>query len=812
MKNSIVSIYLIILLAGIAMPQSSKTLSLKTITGIVADSASNEKLIGVTVVALTGDNKKNPKGSISNIKGEFKIENVSENSSQLRFSLVGYKTKVIDVPAGNKTSAIDLGVVKLHPSSVLMKAVEVKGQKPMVEYFPDKQVVNMESVPGANGSVTDALKNTGIVDVDPQTNKISIRGKSGANILIDGKPMPMAEDMLTQMPAAMIDQVEITTNPSAKDDPEGDAGIINFITKKGYSDNYSGSFSAFTTSKGLGYGSAFVNMKKGSFNVYGSLNGGTGIFKSDLASDRINDNSSSIHEQQMTGDGLRKGYMSNAKIGADYDFDSLNSISLVATYYKMKGNGHNNSFTNVYNDSSLLRYNYSLLNYGELDNNTYNISGTYKKKFDKKGTELTSDIYFSHLDYTTPGDMKIAYSSPFIDFGPPVHQAITSVTGNKTVIAKLDFADPNSGIGKINAGYNFTFRDRSSDYNFEDYHYSSDLWVNNPAYTNFFRYKENIHALYADYGNKLLFFDYRLGARVEKILSTGTVVTTNQNFDLDYSSFFPSLLLAYNLTDRFQITFNATRRIRRPQMEYINPFKRINGPLDYNIGNPALQPTYTNQYELAFNPILKVYHSNSTGKPVSITALVGDTLFTSMVNNASTKAYGVEVMIPLMNDAKFPVKLPDWFTMGNINFNWSRTEEKSNYLTENYSLTRNSWFLGANAVLKVWYEISAIFMCRYTPEVKDIRTISNPKTYVSFTLAKDLMDKKLRLTFSVSDIFNASMSQTQTYASNYYLNSKYTNLNSQNVSFSITYKFNDFKSRQERSIDDGRDKTEGGLF
>ena len=107
-----------------------------------------------------------------------------------------------------------------------------------------------------------------------------------------------------------------------------------------------------------------------------------------------------------------------------------------------------------------------------------------------------------------------------------------------------------------------------------------------------------------------------------------------------------------------------------------------------------------------------------------------------MVNNASTKTFGVEVMIPIINDSKFPIQLPSWFSMGNIAFTYSKIDESSSYLTESYNTSRKAWNLNANLVLKVVYDINAILSLRYTPRIEDVRTITNQKTFLSFTLAR----------------------------------------------------------------------------
>jgi hypothetical protein len=780
-----------------------------SISGTIVDSVSKEPLVGITVMIVPGENKKKTIGTISGNKGEFILENVTSAKPAIHFSAVGYKTKIIDTIQTAKISSIHLGTIYMQQGAVQLNTVEIKAARPMIEYYPDKQVINMEQVPGASGNVTDALRNTGAVDIDPQSNKISIRGRSGVNIMLDGKPLPNAEDLLTQMPASMIDQVEITTNPSAKDDPEGDAGIINFITKKGYSDNYSGSFTVYANNKDMKYAAAFINYRKDKMNVYGSLNGGLGKFRSGLNYTKTLYTSSTYHTLHSDGDQLRDGFMLNGKLGIDYDFDDQNSLSLSTSYFNMKGSGHNNAFNTVYDSAGLARYNYDLINNGELNNHTYSGTATYKKKYDKKGNELSADVFYSRLTYDTPTDLLTKYNY----LPSPIHQNSTSSTENKTLIAKLDWANPSWSLGKIDAGYNYTFRDRSTDYGYFDYIDSLNIWQRDTSYSNYFRYRENIHALYTNFGNKLWVIDYRLGLRLEKILSTGTVVTTNQDFALDYTSVFPSLLLSYNISDKLQVTFNLARRIRRPQMEYINPFRRINGPNDISVGNPALQPTYTSLYELAINPVFKVYYTKSTGRPVSITAIEHDSVsVSSMVNNASTKTFGVELMLPIINDNKFPIPLPSWFSMGNISFTYSRIQESSDYLTESYDINRTSWNLNANLVLKPYDDIVTVFSYRYTPRIADARTVTNKKSILTFTLSKEFLDKKLRVALIASDIFKANMSRTETFGTDYYLNNQFTNFNSQNIAIALTYKFNDFKAQQERQIDDGRDKTEGGIF
>lgn len=810
MTRNKISLFLVLVLLSTfgAFAQSAKPAKQVTISGVVADSASGEKLPGVTV-RLVGNDKKHLLGAITDSKGAFKIERVSQVESVLQFTQVGYQVYTVNPFPEGKLQDVKLTQVRMRTAAVQMSEVEIKGQRPMIEFFPDKQVINIEKIPGATGSVTDALRNSGAVDIDPSTNKISMRGKSNVTIQIDGKPMPMAEDMLTQMPADMIDQVEIMASPSAKDDPEGDAGIINFITKKGQSNNYSGSFTAYRSSRNMNYGSAFINFKQDALNVFGSVNGGFGEFKTNSTSYQNNYNSPVLFDQYSNADGSRKGFMTNAKLGMDYDLDSLNSISLSGTFFKMKGDGYSHERFLIYDNTRAYRYSYQFDNDGELDNNVYSITSNYKKKFNRQGHEITADVFYSYMDNEMPNEMKTDY---YDIVRKPVKQKVDNNTGSKTVIAKLDYVNPATAVGKVEAGYNYTFRDRNSDYFFSDYTTATDTWLLNPNFSNEFVYKENIHAVYTTVADKIWIFDYKAGARLEHILSNGNVKTTGEKFDLNYSSFFPSLLVSYQFAPNFLLTLNMARRIRRPQMEYINPFKRITNPTSISVGNPDLKPTYTNMYELGISPFIKGYYTTSTGRPVSMTSVIGDTTYSSMVNNASTKTYGAELTIPIMNDPRFPFKLPDWLLMFNIQATYNHTEEKNSYLKDVYSVNRDVWNVGGNLSLKLWYDVNVMFFGRYMPETKDSRTITNSRTFVGVNLSKELYNKKLKINLTVQDLFNAYKFRTQTYGAEYFTDFKFTNYGMQNISISLTYMFNDFKNRQERNIDDGRDKTDNGMF
>ncbi|MDR3665917.1 MAG: carboxypeptidase-like regulatory domain-containing protein [Ignavibacteriaceae bacterium] len=399
----------LILIVFILTPQNSA--QTHTISGLVKDFNDGTPLQGVTVALYSRLNQKILGGTSSNEKGAFNLKsNYKEKNIVLRFSYVGYETKQVD-SIDFKNNKADLGTILLKPASIMKSAVQITGQKPMVEFYVDKQVINMDQVPGSqSGSVSEALRNTGIVEVDPSSSKISLRGNSNVNILIDGKPQPMADNLLAQMPASYIDKVEVITTPSAKDDPEGDAGIINIITKKEHHDNYNGTLAFYSATQQIGYLSSALNYRQGSLNLFGSANGYWGKFTKYNNGERINYLSDILHSQSSIGQNLTQGYMSNIKLGLDYDFDTLNLLSLTGNYNKTNGKMIISADNLIYDLSGAETYSYDTKDDGHGDFNNYNVSGDYKKKFNTKGHEISADAFFSTMVNSTHDLLTTQYN------------------------------------------------------------------------------------------------------------------------------------------------------------------------------------------------------------------------------------------------------------------------------------------------------------------------------------------------------------------------------------------------------------------
>ena len=463
----------------------------------------------------------------------------------------------------------------------------------------------------------------------------------------------------------------------------------------------------------------------------------------------------------------------------------------------------------IYNLADVETYSYSTKDDGHGDFNNYTASADYKKKFNTKGHEVSADAFFSTMFNSTHDLLSTNYN--YLPLYPGLQNNNNDVN-NKTVIINSDYVNPTETLGKIETGYKFTFRDRKATLANLNYSYFTGSYYDSLNLSNIFRYRENIHAFYFSYSNNISGIDYKLGIRDEQTLTDGVQEVTGEEFRTNYNSLFPTFGLAYKMNEIFQLSFNAARKINRPQMEMINPFIKVNGPNSITVGNSRLTPTYTNSFEFKFNPFLNVYYNEAKGRPSSISTNVNDSItVNTTINSASNKNYGFELTIPIMNNPKFPFKLPDWLGMFNVRIAYIRFIENGSYLTEIYSIKRDSWKFSGNCNLNLWWDINLMFYYNIALKTQDDRYKTNASPFAGMFIKKEFFDKKLTIGLNITDLFDAIRPVNETYGSNFYSYSKSNTWRNRNVGLSVRYSFNDFANHQEKEVDDGRDK-DGGIF
>jgi len=802
MINKFNFIFFIFILSRFVYPQSVNNFSL---TGGVVDSALGTGLIGANVTVLSRSDGKILSQATCNEKGYFTMEKISESNVRAKFSMLGYQTKVIDSIPLEKTYR--LGVIKLRSTLILMPEAVVSSIKPMIEFQVDRQIINMDQVPGSTGSLTDALKNTGSVEVDPQSSAITVRGQS-VKIQMDGRPFEMPASMLAQLPASMVDQVELILSPSAKESAEEGAYILNIISKKGNPDSYSGSISLNTSTNTRTYGSLNLNYKTGKFNFFGAFFGGFADMTNISSSEKFNYNSNSLYHQKSEGENKFNGYMGYYKLGFDYTLDDNNSFTLYGTIPQYKFSTGGTSLSIVENNLLQPQYDYLNKSNSIYRSNAFSLYGFYKKKFDAKGHELTFDSYVTKMVNPSNSELNTGYS--YNPRSPQLHNSNTDEKAS-TFISKIEYVIPTS-LGKFESGYHFTFRTRENDYSSFDFSYTQNNWNDSLGLSNLFSYKENIHALYITYSKEFGKIGIKTGVRAENLTTNGEQKTTGNNFSGSYLNFFPNINLSYKFNDLFQLTFNAFRRVRYPQMYYVNPFKTYNGPNNYTAGNPAIKPSFIHSYAVSLSQYVNVYYVYTTGLFDYVMANVNDSVtFNSPVNLSSNKTYGVELTLPYYNSPMMPFHLPDFISMINVQIGYTYQKKIGTYLTEDLSDWGYRKWMNVNLGLKLWWEVDASFYFRFTPKTESKKYVSNRQTDLSLYLSKSVWGNKLKINLSVSDLLNSNKYDRQTLGTDFLYRSSYIPYRSRSISIGLTYMMNDFKDRRDRSLDDGRDASNQGF-
>ena len=797
------SVVLVLILFALSTFAQQSTESYK-LTGAVADLMTSKPLVGVSVVVSSRASGKQLAGVATDEKGNFTIDKIPEGKVRVKFSMVGYQTQIIDSVSADQSSR--LGLIRLLSTTIELPEITVKTVKPMIEFHADKQVINVDRLPGSSGTVTEALKNSGLVEVEPSTNKITVRGQN-VKLQMDGHEYNMPSEMLAQLPAAMIDQVEVILAPGAKESAEGGTYIINFITKKETFSNYSGMISINSSSNNSKYGGLYFNYKANKLNLFAQAYGGYFNGGSLNESERYVYTSPTMYYEKTSSEGQNTFYSGYFKFGMDYDFDENNTMTLYTTYngYRYDSDNNGNSFVN--NINNVLEYSYDRLNGYSGRNNSLSFYGFYKKKFSTKGHELTFDAMYTLFSNPSGTNMTLDYSNkPNV---PQLQNSNTGVTAN-TLVFKADYALP-INLNKFETGYSLTYRTRNNDYNVSNYSYQNSVWYDSLGLSNLFKYRENINALYASYAHKIGDFDLKLGVRAENLSTEGNQITQNIDFKENFLSFFPNFNVSYKISDMFQLGFNAFRRVTYPQIYYVNPFKTYQSPNNFYAGNPKLGPSYTNSFAVNLSQYINVYYTYQTGNYTYATATENDSvLISSYINLNREDSYGVSITLPYYNTPMMPFHLPDLISSLNVSFNYYYTKQSGRYITEDLSLINRSFTLNGYVGFKLWYDIDATVSLYYRPKVENQRGVSREMKYLSFYLMKNLLDRKLRIYVYVNDVLNSQRGTTETIGGNYYLKSYYEMKNSRAIGIGISYLINDYKDRRDRNIGDGRDASSQG--
>lgn len=574
------------------------------IEGVVVDAASREPVAYATIALLDPLTNQPIDGTIADEKGRFSMDKVTQGEYSIQISFLGYEPMIIkDVAVGDKK--VDLGEVALQMKDKVLEEVTVEGQRAMFEEKVDRTVYNAENdISNRGGDATDVLRKVPMLSVDLDGN-VTMRGSQNIRVLINNRPSTITAgsiaDALKQIPADMIKSVEVITSPSAKYDAEGSAGIINIVTKKntlqggtlnidtgvglrGSNLGLNGSYRAGKMGFSLGgFGRAGYNMP-GSFE-----NTQTTITDGDV---------NVIKQEASTQNNMMFGRYT---FGWDYDINEKNYLN-GSVQYGVR-NGHNfqdNLVSQYYLNDQLLRQ--SLRNVEMTDNSgTVDVNLNFTHTFDKPQHELSLLSQYSRNNRTNDFLNEVFNNN---ESGLDYRLKNINQSYNQETTVQLDYTNP---IGKnqlIEMGGKQILRQVTSDYElFTALGQGPFVREESGSLSNIFNYDQNVSAGYLSYmlttSNK---YSLKAGARYEYTTINAYFNNSDEEVNIDpYGVLVPSINLSKSFKGGNTVKLAYNRRIQRPSLQFLNPNIQNPNPAFRTVGNPELNPEFTNNYELSYS-------------------------------------------------------------------------------------------------------------------------------------------------------------------------------------------------------------------
>ena len=748
------------------------------ISGNITDQES-KPVEAATIQLMRVSDKGLVKAEITNKSGNFTFDKIDDGTYFITISSQGFEKKTtepFEISATNQS--VDLAVLKLANRSKSLGEVTVVATKPFIEQKLDRTVVNVEASPSnAGATALEVLEKSPGVTVDNDGN-ISLKGKQGVIIMMDGKPTYLSgadlANILRNLPASALDQIEIMTNPSSKYDAAGNSGIINIKTKKSKQKGSNGSISLGNTNSLFRNNgkeefywkptfSINYNYKKNKVNFFGNFvyNYREGRGKLDITSRYYRDGKQidSINNVNTLFRFKNNNY--TLKLGMDYTMDKKNSFGIVLNGFLFEGRPRpttNTTYTDLQGDV-FSRLNSITTN--ELSWRNFGSNFNYKHNFDSAGTELTLDLDYSTYKNVSnqllstgffDGDYNQTADSMFLRGNLPSTINIYSL--------KSDFVHPYKSGLKIEAGIKSSYVKSDNLVNYE--RKSGNTWVPDSR-NNHFVYTENINAAYFNASKQFKKWNVQTGLRMENTNTKGEQSSNNSVVSRSYVSFFPSAFVSYTIDAKNTLTVSASRRLQRPNYQDLNPFTFFLDSLSYRQGNPYLTPQFSYNYELT--------HTYN-GK---INTTLNYTNTTDVISNIINRKRGTnnEIIGFLTSDniAKYtnmglaissPVKFAKWWNT-NLYGNVYRNHYVGTYISNetgqpvvvDLDLSFTSFTLNINNNFTIGKGWSAELSAWYRYKTIEQLSLSYPMGQMNIGLAKNnLLKGKASLRLNARDPFN----------------------------------------------------------
>ncbi|MDA1144463.1 MAG: TonB-dependent receptor [Bacteroidetes bacterium] len=813
------SLFILLSLSSFFMwsQSSPETKSSITVTGTVIDKDTGEPLEYATLVLQSVENPSQVTGGITDQMGLFSVEAKAGNYN-LSIEYISYKTYTLNNQTLN--TDINLGTIAIGLDVSQLDEVELVAERTTVELRLDKKVYNVgQDLTVKGGSVTDVLDNVPSVSVDVEGN-ISLRGNESVRILINGKPSALSglsPDALKQLPADAIQKVEVITNPSARYDAEGTAGILNIVLKQNKTVGLNGAINATVGTPKNNAGTLNLNLRRDKFNLFTTTafrnNEGPGNGFNNQ--ENFDENGQTLSFQDEKRLYLRDNTNFNTNLGLEFFIDETSSITNSVVFGNSNGGTRTEVDFNNYNAERILSLSRERISVETETDNNFQYSVNYQKKFKKDGHLLTADYQYSTGDEFEDAEIfeTILQDNSFL----PTER--TSTTENqKNQLVQADYVLPfgSENQSQFELGYRGTFNEFTTGFDFSVENTSGNF-ISNPDFSNTLFYKEYVQAAYTQLGSKWASFSLLTGLRMEHSNIDVNLIETNDLKNKTYINWFPSIFLGYEIGETTQFTLSFSRRLSRPRNRFINPFVSRSSNTNLRQGNADLDPTFTNAFDLGYITRLDKltfttsgYFNHSTGVFQYIRQETGDVVTIENPNDLSNPVTVPIILsrpINLANEKRVGMEfittytpIRNWRFTWNVNMfqralrgDYTYVNSNAETITQNFDADNFSWFTRLSAKVVLPYAIDFQSNAFYQGPSRDAQSRNKGMLSANLAFSKEILKDKGTLSLNVSDLFNSRKRMSEIRTPNVFSDSEFQ-WRQRQINLTFAYRFNQKKN------------------
>jgi outer membrane receptor protein involved in Fe transport len=735
------------------------------IRGRLVESGSNAAIAAGSVTARRVNDTAFVRGALPNADGSFHIEGLPPGRYTLRVRALGYGPLTRnDVIVAVEHPITDVGVVALSRVAAQIAGEEVRADRDEVVLAPDRNSYSTKNMTTASGGTAiDVLRNVPSVEVDG-SNNVSLRGNQSVIVQINGRSSPLHGDQLAnflaQLPASTIARVEVSTNPSAKNDPEGTAGIINIVLNQEADLGLSGGVTAATGTTGLANVNGNIGRQSGPTTAFLSY----GFYRDSRPmggfTNQTNLGATSPAFVTSHIAGSNEPLWQNATFRSEYRLTARSALSADAM---VSGGRSTRNSASYYSDLDPAR---DTIGVFDQFNTQYwrsifqDYSVAFRRTGDARATTYSTELRLTQGHSTSDG---LLFGNVYQGdastgaYAVPREQDVT-ISGNPSWSLQSDYTHPFSAGTKLEAGIKGTIRHTASDFTAAYADSATGLFTPAPDRAITFDYREQISSSYAVVSQQLGKVQAQAGLRLEQAdtrLELPTAAAGSQRFDTRYASAFPSGIVSYNFTPMRQLKLSYSRRISRPNPFQLTPVVQKEDARNIFEGNPALRPEYTDALELGlqdthrWGTLQVTPYVRRTAHAVRFIQRIDTTGVTtsSFDNVASVVTIGSDLNLTVRSG---PLTL---LTGGSL-YRYASDATNLASTLGNLSTRAFVWSTRANATWKLSPMMDAQFFANYRAPFTTESGSQSAFVSMNFAFRRKLWNDRGSLTVRVADPFN----------------------------------------------------------